>query len=219
MIDLPVENGSGIAKVGMLLCGENTNPLARYSMMAQGEQVHISTWPAKAPMHSIREEAASVSSDAEGEKPKAKYGNVAANRIRAAGHCFEAKCFGIINAAIADEHTLATMLEIAPDQTKEVIRTTMAGSMQAETRFLDRSGSPLMGFVINTETGEREEKENLQHEEVILYADLDMAATIEGKQFQDVVGGYQRFDIFQVKVDRSRQTPVTFRNSLEPETQ
>ncbi|KAJ5809814.1 nitrilase [Penicillium pulvis] len=218
VIDLPVENGSAIAKVGMLLCGENTNPLARYSMMAQGEQVHISTWPAKAPMHSIREEAASVSSDAEGEKPKAKYGNVAANRIRAAGHCFEGKCFGIINAAIADEHTLATMLEIAPDQAKEVIRTTMAGSMQAETRFLDPSGSPLMGFVINAETGEREEKENLQHEEGILYADLDMTTTIEGKQFQDVVGGYQRFDVFQVKVDRSRQTPVTFTNSLDPET-
>ncbi|KAJ6017383.1 nitrilase [Penicillium sp. IBT 35674x] len=215
VIDLPVENGSRIAKVGMLLCGENTNPLARYSMMAQGEQVHIPTWPAKAPMHSIRDEAASVSSDAEGEKPKAKCGNVAANRIRAAGHCFEGKCFGIINAAIADKYTLATMLEIAPDQTKEVIRTTMARSIQAETRYLDPSGSPLMGFVINAETGGREEKENLQHEEGILYADLDMAATIEGKQFQDVVGGYQRFDVFQVKVDRSRRTPVTFTNSLE----
>jgi predicted amidohydrolase len=54
VIDLPVES-SGVARVGMLLCGENTDPLARYSMMAQGEQVHISTWPAKAPMHSIRD--------------------------------------------------------------------------------------------------------------------------------------------------------------------
>ena len=33
-------------KIGALICGENTNPLARYSLMAQGEQVHISTWPA-----------------------------------------------------------------------------------------------------------------------------------------------------------------------------
>ncbi|KAJ5659786.1 hypothetical protein N7507_006237 [Penicillium longicatenatum] len=185
-------------------------------MMAQGEQVHVSTWPAKAPIHIIRKEAPDT---AEGDKPKAKYGNVAANRIRAAGHCFEGKCFGIINAAIADEKTLATMLEIAPDQTKEVIRTTMEGSMQAETRFLDPSGSPLMGFVINAETGEKEEKENLQHEEGILYADLDMDTTIEGKQFQDVVGGYQRFDVFQVKVDRSRQAPVTFTNLLEPAAQ
>ena len=30
-----------IGRVGMLICGENTNPLARYALMAQGEQVHI----------------------------------------------------------------------------------------------------------------------------------------------------------------------------------
>lgn len=33
-------------KIGALICGENTNPLARYSLMAMGEQVHISAWPA-----------------------------------------------------------------------------------------------------------------------------------------------------------------------------
>ena len=32
-------------KIGTLICGENTNPLARYSLMAQGEQIHISSWP------------------------------------------------------------------------------------------------------------------------------------------------------------------------------
>ncbi|HEY6023441.1 MAG TPA: carbon-nitrogen hydrolase family protein, partial [Pseudolabrys sp.] len=32
-------------KIGMLICGENTNPLARYSLIAQGEQVHISSYP------------------------------------------------------------------------------------------------------------------------------------------------------------------------------
>jgi hypothetical protein len=31
-----------VGRVGMLICGENTNPLARYALMAQGEQVHIS---------------------------------------------------------------------------------------------------------------------------------------------------------------------------------
>jgi nitrilase len=33
-------------KIGALICGENTNPLARYAMMTQREQVHISSWPA-----------------------------------------------------------------------------------------------------------------------------------------------------------------------------
>lgn len=32
--------------IGNLICGENKNPLARYSLMAQGERIHISTWPA-----------------------------------------------------------------------------------------------------------------------------------------------------------------------------
>ncbi len=32
-----------IGRVGALICGENTNPLSRYALMAEGEQVHIST--------------------------------------------------------------------------------------------------------------------------------------------------------------------------------
>ena len=34
-----------IGKIGMLICGENTNPLARYALIAQGEQVHVSSYP------------------------------------------------------------------------------------------------------------------------------------------------------------------------------
>lgn len=30
-------------KIGALICGENTNPLARYALMAQGEQIHLSS--------------------------------------------------------------------------------------------------------------------------------------------------------------------------------
>lgn len=32
-------------RVGMLICGENTNPLVRYTLMAQGEQLHIASYP------------------------------------------------------------------------------------------------------------------------------------------------------------------------------
>jgi nitrilase len=34
-----------IGRLGMLICGENTNPLARFALMAQGEQVHLSSYP------------------------------------------------------------------------------------------------------------------------------------------------------------------------------
>ena len=40
------ESGSERVKIGALICGENTNPLARYTMMSQGGMVHVSTWPA-----------------------------------------------------------------------------------------------------------------------------------------------------------------------------
>src|SRR5436190_20483541 len=33
-----------IGKLGMLICGENTNPLARYALIAQGEQIHVSSY-------------------------------------------------------------------------------------------------------------------------------------------------------------------------------
>jgi hypothetical protein len=53
-------------------------------------------------------------------------------------------------------------------------------------------------------------KEFLQKEEGILYAELDMQRCVEGRQYHDVVGGYQRLDVFDLKVDRSRREPATF---------
>jgi hypothetical protein len=50
----------------------------------------------------------------------------------------------------------------------------------------------------------------LQEKEGILYADMDLKQCIEGKQYHDVVGGYQRLDVFDLKVDRSRRDPVSF---------
>lgn len=46
--------------------------------------------------------------------------------------------------------------------------------------------------------------------EGILYADLDLDECIEGKQYHDVVGGYQRLDLLPLHVNRSRQNPVNF---------
>jgi len=78
--------------IGNLICGENTNPLARYSLIAQAEQLHISTWPAAWPTR-IPETGATKDAGAK------NYDNVAANCIRAAAHCFEAKAFGAVQWA------------------------------------------------------------------------------------------------------------------------
>ncbi len=44
-------------------------------------------------------------------------------------------------------------------------------------------------------------------EEGIAYADMDLNDCIEPKQIHDVVGYYQRWDVFNLKVNRRRQGP------------
>ncbi len=77
-----------LGRIGMLICGENTNPLARFALMAQGEQVHISSfppvWPANDP------------------KSDGYYDVADAIRIRVGNHAFEGKLFNIVAAAYMD---------------------------------------------------------------------------------------------------------------------
>ncbi|RXG41779.1 hypothetical protein VDGE_30531 [Verticillium dahliae] len=188
-------------KIGALICGENTNPLARYALMAQGEQIHISTWPAIWPTRLPKDTAANG---------KANYDNIAANRTRAAAHCFEAKCFGVLCAGVLGDDAIQAIADGAP-HLKEVLEQAQRGA----TMFLDPTGTPLPSFVINEDTREKEEVDCLQKMEGILYADMNLEDCIEGKQYHDVVGGYQRMDVFQFVVNRTRQTPAIFTECRE----
>ena len=89
-----------IGRVGGLICGENNNPLARYSLMAQGEEIHCAcypaVWPFRDPLRS------------------APYDLRDAIRFRAASHSFEAKVFTIVSAAIYDEPTAIAMSDGNP---------------------------------------------------------------------------------------------------------
>lgn len=184
-------------KLGALICGENTNPLARYSLMAQGEQLHISAWP---PIWPTRDPTTAETG--------ANYDNVAANRTRAAAHCFEAKCFGVLCAGHLDGAAVEAIVSACSDP--ELVRKIIDHSPRGASMFLDPTGAMITGFTI--QNGEKEEKDYLQADEGILYADLDLGKCIEGKQFHDVVGGYQRLDIFDLRVDRTRREPVVLRD-------
>lgn len=168
---------TAIGRIGALICGENTNPLSRYALMAQGEQVHISTyppvWPTKDP------------------KEGGNYNLENAIRIRAGAHSFEAKCFNVVSSGYMDK----AMREFLGSLDKE------AG------RILD--GSPSGVSMILAPTGEPVGS-TLCKEEGILYADIDLAACVEPKQFHDVVGYYNRFDIFKLTVNRSANRPIAF---------
>lgn len=197
-------------KIGNLICGENTNPLARYSLAAQGEQVHISTWPAIWPTR-----LGDTTSSSPTGLNKANYDNVAANRVRAAAHCFEAKCFGVLCTGFFAPDARDAIVEGAANP--QTVRRALEHSQQGATMFLDPTGAPLRSFTIDETTGESRDTEFLQAEEGILYADMDLEACIEGKQYHDIVGGYQRFDVFNLTVDRTRQNPVTFLDEQDEE--
>ena len=201
-------------KIGALICGENTNPLARYALMAQGEQIHISTWPAVWPtsvpnIPENPEPRESPTTSQSKEIPnRSNYDNVAANRTRAAAHCFENKCFGILCTGHLDPLNIDAMSSDSSDP--QYMSRVLKASSRGATMFLDPTGAAVSGYVVHPTSGEKSEKEFLQKEEGILYAELDLDRCVEGKQYHDVVGGYQRLDIFNLKVDRSRREPAKF---------
>ncbi|KAK4980889.1 hypothetical protein LTR66_010306, partial [Elasticomyces elasticus] len=59
--------------------------------------------------------------------------------------------------------------------------------------------------------------DEVRGEEGIAYADLDLNECVQPKQFHDVVGGYQRLDVFDIKIDRRRREPATFLDAMENE--
>jgi aliphatic nitrilase len=167
-----------LGRIGMLICGENTNPLARFALMAEGEQVHISSyppvWPTRPP-----------------EGP-GNYDLAQAIRIRAGAHAFEAKAFNVVAASYLDQ-TLLKAVEGALGP--EAVRI-LEQSPRGISVVIDPTGTP---------TGEA-----LCRDEGILYADVDLAQAVELKQIHDVVGYYNRFDVFTLTINRSRQRPATF---------
>ena len=135
------------------------------------------------------------------------YDNIAANRTRSAAHCFEGKCFGIMSAGVVD---VACKREIANNtDDPATIMAQLDAAPQAPSMFLDPTGAAIRGFTIDA-NGVKIEVDYMQNEEGILYADLDLNGCIEGKQYHDVTGGYQRLDVFDLRVDRTRRDPVTF---------
>lgn len=171
-----------IGKIGTLICGENTNPLAKYTLAAQGEQIHISAWPAIWPTR----------------KPGGQnFDNLAANRIRAGAQCFEAKVFGILNAGFMDDSMIDLLSASGDAQAIEVLH----NSPRAATQFLDPTGASIGDL--------------LQNEEGLAYATFDLNDCVEPKQFHDIAGYYNRFDVFDLTIDRRRITPATFNDPVD----
>ena len=174
-----------IGRIGALICGENTNPLARFALMAQGEQVHIASYP---PVWPTRAAA------------QGNYDLEQAIKIRAGAHSFEAKVFTVVAAAVLDKSARAALAGLSAEAQRVLDETPRGVSL-----VVGPAGMPVTPV--------------MREDEGILYADIDLAECVEPKQFHDVVGYYNRFDIFKLRVDRTRAAPATFEERLDQEPQ
>ncbi|QFS83547.1 carbon-nitrogen hydrolase family protein [Roseivivax sp. THAF197b] len=167
---------TSVGRVGALICGENTNPLARFALMAEAEQVHISSyppvWPTRPP------------------EDAGNYDNRGANLIRAAGHAFEAKVFGLVSAGCLDDNAKRIIANGSSEAAEMLEKCPAAPSF-----FVDPTGK-CIGDELT--------------EEGIGYAEIDLSGAVEPKRFHDVSAGYNRFDVFDLRVDRTRHSPATF---------
>jgi nitrilase len=166
-----------VGRLGMLICGENTNPLARFALMAQGEQVHLSSYPPIWPT-----------------RPTSQSGGYNLRRaieIRAGSHAFEAKAFNVVASGSMDRSIRDALARLDKSALE-----TLENAPRAVSMILGPTGEVISDV--------------LADDEGIVSAEIDVARAIEPKQFHDVVGYYNRFDIFRLEVDRTPRNPANF---------
>lgn len=165
-----------VGRIGALVCGENTNSLARFALLAQGENVHISSFSPRWPTHPPGE---------------ASYDLEAAIRLRAGAHAFEGKIFNIVASGFLPPEAIDL---IAKNDARA--RRLLEESPKSVSMIFGPSGAVI--------------SDTCKDEEGIVYADIDLQQCVVPKQFQDVVGYYNRFDIFELKVNRRPLSPAQF---------
>jgi nitrilase len=165
-----------LAKLGMLICGENTNTLARFALLAQGEQVHIASYP---PAWPVRRPGATQN-----------YNLTDAIRIRSAAHAFEGKVFNVVASCALDEQAIS---EISQGD--------------AEVRRILTSAPPATSMILGPQ-GELLAEPHVGGEGMVI-AEIDISLSIEQKQIHDIVGSYNRFDVFRLTVDQRANRPIT----------
>ena len=163
-----------VGPVGTLACGENTNTLARFTLLSQGELIHIANYislPVAPPDYDMAE----------------------AIKIRAAAHSFEGKLFTIVSCSTISQE----------------IKDALRADVPNVDELLDRKSSAFSGFIgpNGAVIGQP-----LIDEEGIIYADIDLSKCIQPKQMHDILGHYNRFDIFDLRVNVAPTKKITFIN-------
>ncbi|MFF7454185.1 carbon-nitrogen hydrolase family protein [Kitasatospora sp. NPDC008115] len=169
---------TAVGPLGALACGENTNPLARFTLLAQGELVHAAAYIAL---------------------PVAPedYDMAEAIALRAAAHCFEGKVFTVVACSTLSPEIAEA---IAGDDPRG--RDQLARPRSALSGVFGPDGRPVT--------------EPLVDEEGIVYAEIDLGRCVRPKQMHDIVGHYNRFDVFRLHVDNRPLHPLTLGDQHPP---
>ncbi|KAL1968211.1 hypothetical protein VTN77DRAFT_2046 [Rasamsonia byssochlamydoides] len=156
-----------------------TRSLARYALMVQGEQ-------SKGHMSRVRRGN--------------NYDNVTANRARAAANYFDAKCFGVLCSGFLDKGAIEEIASGLPSPESESVTDALNCSSRYATMFLDATGALLPTFTVCLPSDRSPAAQGVSADPGgVLYADMDLDNCFQGKQYHNVVGSYQRLDVFQLK--------------------
>jgi predicted amidohydrolase len=166
---------TAIGRIGVLICGENTNTLARFALLAQGEQVHIATYPSLWPFNRPRS--------------RQPYDLTQGIVTRAAAHSFEGKLFTVVSAGVLDEVGRDDLV-----RDNEELRALLEATPVPTSLVVGPSGTPVTEPLMGGHEG-------------MVYAEIDISQNIEHRLAHDITGGYQRFDLFHLRID---QTPYTY---------
>lgn len=170
---------TSVGPLGSLACGENTNTLARFSLLSQGELVHVASYIAL-------------------PVAPADYDMAEAIRLRAAAHSFEGKVFTVVSCSTISEEIIETLGASHP-KAREMLRrphSAFSGIVGPDGRVI---GEPLVD------------------EDGICYAEVDLSRCIQPRQMHDITGHYNRFDIFDLRVNRRPLSPARFLDDEQAE--
>src|SRR3546814_8894108 len=106
-------------------------------------------------------------------------------------HSFEGKVFTVVSCSTVSEEIVQFFEPSCPGIRDQFERNNSAfsGVIGPDGRLI---GEPLID------------------DEGIVYAEVDMAKCIQPRQMHDIVGHYNRFDIFDLRVNRRAQQPAQY---------
>jgi aliphatic nitrilase len=170
-----------VGRLGTLACGENTNTLARFALLSEGELVHVANYIAL-------------------PVAPASYNMAEAIRIRATAHSFEGKLFTVVACSTISDEIIEAMSETRPEN-----RALLERPNSAFSGIIDPNGNVVGEALID--------------DEGIVYGEIDLNQCIQPKQMHDIIGGYNRFDIFDLRVDRTTRSPASFCDRMAADAQ